>query len=44
MPARCIPNNAGLATGTAALNLEDDDTLRGEVVLGAQRFLLVLQR
>lgn len=32
------------ATGTASLNLEDEDTLRGEVVLGAQRFLLVLRR
>jgi hypothetical protein len=32
------------ATGTASLSLEDDDTLRGGVVLGAQRFLLVLRR
>lgn len=32
------------ATGTASLILEDDDTLQGEVVLGAQQFLLVLRR
>jgi len=32
------------ASGTAALDLEDDDTLKGEVVLDGQRFLLVLRR
>lgn len=32
------------ASGTAVLDLEDDGTLEGEVVLGGQRFLLVLRR